>query len=587
MVGARRFWATVLGAALVAAPVAAVAATSPATAATTGVTSFSYVSQSGDYIGQGRSATLSDPSQFRISGTAGLVTVGIDTGSEWWSVGLAAPRGKQLTPGAYENVTRAGFNTTYGGLDVSSTGRGCNEVKGRFTLYAISADQAGRVTSLDATFTQFCDASPGGLTATIRYAAPAAAPLVLTSSDPVTVADQPVTLTARVSPGTGGGVSFVDGSTVIGQATADVTGLAKLTTNRLAAGTHTLTARQSTTTSDPVTQVVAAAEPSLWFASQYGDYLGQGATASHTPPASTLRLTGTAAFATVWVDSPTSDGWWSLDVAPPPGGSLQAGTYAGAVRASFRGPGQPGLDFSGSGRGCNTVAGSFTVHQVATNPDGSLAALDVAFTQFCEGGTTSLTGRARVGVAPTRAATTTTVAAEANGDGTVGVTATVSAPVGLPTGTVTVREGGTTLGTSAVGANGEAYLLVPGLTRGSHTLTADYAGGAEHLPSSASTTVVVPGVATTTTATAPRTVKVGKPLSVTATVTAAAGAAPATGQVGLYDGVEPVGSGTLVGGRATITWTPVAKGTRSLTVRYLGDPTHAPSVSPAVSVKVT
>ena len=57
--------------------------------------------------------------------------------------------------------------------------------------------------------------------------------------------------------------------------------------------------------------------------------------------------------------------------------------------------------------------------------------------------------------------------------------------------------------------------------------------------------------------------------------------------MGLYDGVEPVGTATLVGGKATITWTPAAKGTRSLTVRYLGDPTHAPSVSPAVAVKVT
>ncbi len=584
--GARGFWARVVGAALVAAPLAAVATTSSANAATTGVTSFSFVSQPGDYIGQGRSGTLTDPSQFRISGTAGLVTVAIDTGSEWWSVGFAAPRGQQLTTGTYENITRAGFNTTYGGLDVSSTGRGCNEVKGRFTVHAISADTAGRITSLDATLTQFCEASTGGLTATVRYAAPAAAALVLTSSNPGTVADQPVTLTARVSPGTGA-VSFVDGSTVIGQATADAAGLARFTTSRLAAGTHTLTARQSTTTSAPVTQVVAAAEPSLWFASQFGDYVGQGATASHTPPTSSVVLTGTPAYATVSVDGPTSDGWWNLDVAAPPGETLRVGTYSGAVRAPFRGAGQPGLSFSGSGRGCNTLVGSFTVNQVATNPDGSLAVLDVAFTQYCEGGTTSLTGRARVGVAPTRAASTTVLSGGTGGDGAVGLTATVSGGSGTPTGQVTFREGSTTLGTSAVGGDGKAYLIVPGLPRGSRTLTADYAGDASYLPSTASATVVVPGIATTTTMTVAKTGKVGKPLSVTATVTSAAGAAPATGQVGLYDGVEPVGSATLVGGKATFAWTPVAKGARSLTVRYLGDATHAPSVSPVVSVKLT
>ena len=64
-------------------------------------------------------------------------------------------------------------------------------------------------------------------------------------------------------------------------------------------------------------------------------------------------------------------------------------------------------------------------------------------------------------------------------------------------------------------------------------------------------------------------------MSVTATVTSATGAAQATGQVGLYDGVEPVGTATLVAGKGTFTWTPVAKGTHTLTVRYLGDATHA------------
>jgi hypothetical protein len=585
--GARGFWAKVLGAALVAAPLAAVATTSSATAATTGVTSFSYTSQPGDYIGQGRSGTLSDPSQFRISGTAGLVTVGIDTGSEWWSVGFAAPRGQQLTTGTYENVTRAGFNTTYGGLDVSSTGRGCNEVKGRFTVHAISADPAGRITSLDATLTQFCDASTGGLTATVRYAAPAAAALVLTSSNPSTVADQPVTLTARVSPGTGA-VSFVNGSTVIGQATADASGLARFTTSRLAAGTHMLTAKQTTTTSAPVTQVVAPAEPSLWFASQYGDYVGQGATASYVPPTSTVVLSGTAAYATVSVDGPTSDGWWDLDVAAPPGETLRVGTYSGAVRAPFREAGQPGLSFSGSGRGCNTLAGSFTVNQVATNPDGSLAALDVAFTQYCEGGATSLTGRARVGVAPAQVASSTVLTGGTTFDGSIGLTATVSGPSGIPTGQVTFTEGDTTLGTADVGGDGRAFFIAQGLPVGTHTITASYGGSSVYLPSSASLTFVpLGGVATTTTFTAPKTAKVGRVTSIPVTVTSAPGTPGATGQVGLYDGVEPVATATLVGGKATIAWTPGAKGTRSLTVRYLGDVTHLTSTSPAVLVKVT
>jgi len=584
--GGSRVLARVLGAVLVVVPSAAVAAAAPAGAATTGVTSFSYVSQPGDYIGQGRSGSITDPSQFRISGTAGVVTVAIDTGTEWWSLDLAAPRGQQLGTGSYENITRARFNTTYAGLDVSSTGRGCNEVKGRFTVNAISADAAGRVTSLDATFTQFCDASTGGLSGTVRYAAPAAAGLVLTSSNPASVADEPITLTARVSPGTGP-VSFVDGSQVIGQASADAAGLARFTTARLAAGNHTLTAKQGTSTvSSPVTQVVAAAVPSLWFASQYGDYVGQGATAAYVPPDATVRLSGSAAFATVSVDDASSGDWWSLSVAAPPGATLQVGTYTGAVRASFRGTGQPGLDFSGSGRGCNEVSGSFTVTSIATNPDGTLANLDVTFTQFCEAGAVSLSGRARVGTGPVKAGTTTTLVGVAQADGSIGLAATVLGGSGTPDGQVTFTEGAVTLGTSTVAGDGRALLVVQGLARGSHTITASYGGSNTHLPSSGSATVVLPGIVTTTTVSVARTAKVGKPLSVAVTVTSAAGP-QATGQVQLYDGPEPVGSASLGNGRATLTWTAVAKGTHSLTVRYVGDTTHAASVSPAVPVKVT
>ena len=57
---------------------------------------------------------------------------------------------------------------------------------------------------------------------------------------------------------------------------------------------------------------------------------------------------------------------------------------------------------------------------------------------------------------------------------------------------MTFREGTTTLGTSPVGGDGTATLVVPGLPRGSHTLSADYAGSGEHLPSAGSTTVVNP-----------------------------------------------------------------------------------------------
>ncbi len=81
-------------------------------------------------------------------------------------------------------------------------------------------------------------------------------------------------------------------------------------------------------------------------------------------------------------------------------------------------------------------------------------------------------------------------------------------------------------------------------------------------------------------------VKAGKPLAVSVTV-ASAGSTTPTGMVRLYDGVEPVGTATtLSSGTATIVWTPLAKGQRSLTVRYAGDDQHAASQSAAVVVRV-
>ena len=176
---------------------------------------------------------------------------------------------------------------------------------------------AGRVTSLDAAFTQFCENSTGSMSGTVRYAAPAAAPVVVTSSNPSTVEGQPVTFTARVAPGTGaGGVVFYDGGTAIGQGSFDANGLARLTSDQLGVGQHAITARVGTSTSAAASQTVLAGATSLWFGSEFGDYIGQGAVASYAPPGSTFSVRGTAADVSVSLDAPASGQWWTVTLAP-------------------------------------------------------------------------------------------------------------------------------------------------------------------------------------------------------------------------------------------------------------------------------
>src|SRR5206468_956054 len=76
---------------------------------------------------------------------------------------------------------------------------------------------------------------------------------------------------------------------------------------------------------------------------------------------------------------------------------------------------------------------------------------------------------------------------------------TVAPATGVPTGTVTFRDGLTTIGTATLGANGSASIVVSTLAAGSHSLTAAYGGSANFLAStSAAVTQVVNGAVNVT-----------------------------------------------------------------------------------------
>ena len=208
------------------------------------------------------------------------MTIAVTTATEWWNITIAAPPESQLAPGAYTGAERAPFRSAgHPGLDVNGDGRGCNNVFGSFVIRAISANNRGTVTMLDASFTQHCEnAGAPPLTGVVRFHAPAAAPIVVTSSNPSALHYQPVTFTANVTPGATGAVSFFDGTTTIGDATIDPNGIASLTTSELAVGTHSITATYAGTASDAVQQTIRDNDVSFRFASASRDYIGAGAT---------------------------------------------------------------------------------------------------------------------------------------------------------------------------------------------------------------------------------------------------------------------------------------------------------------------
>lgn len=84
--------------------------------------------------------------------------------------------------------------------------------------------------------------------------------------------------------------------------------------------------------------------------------------------------------------------WWDVELSTRAiGKPLGVGTYTDAQRAAFAATGHPGLDVSGDGRGCNTVAGDFTIHDIVWDTAG-LRKLSASFHQRCEGGTAVLRG---------------------------------------------------------------------------------------------------------------------------------------------------------------------------------------------------
>jgi hypothetical protein len=116
-------------------------------------TLFGEPSQAELHEADGRALHRASDSSISIQGTSAYLTVVVERGGERWSLDLAAPRGEALHLRSYFDAERASFRTGRApGLDVSGSGRGCNEGWGTFSIRQISTDSSGGVTMLEATF---------------------------------------------------------------------------------------------------------------------------------------------------------------------------------------------------------------------------------------------------------------------------------------------------------------------------------------------------------------------------------------------------------------------------------------------------
>src|SRR5271157_3096218 len=187
-------------------------------------------------------------------------------------------------------------------------------------------------------------------------------------------------------------------------------------------------------------------------------------------------------------------------------------------------------------------------------------------------------------VAPT---TTTIVSSEnpATFGAIVTFTATVkSTTTGTPSGMVTFKDGGATLGTFML-SGGQASFSTANLAVGSHSITAVY-GGSLNPSTSAVLTQTITKAATTASVVSSKNPSISKTVvTFTATVKSTTKGTP-TGTVTFQDGGATLGTGTLIGGQARFSTTKLAVGSHSITVVYGGDGNFSPSTSPVLTQKV-
>jgi hypothetical protein len=183
--------------------------------------------------------------------------------------------------------------------------------------------------------------------------------------------------------------------------------------------------------------------------------------------------------------------------------------------------------------------------------------------------------------------TTTTVASDLNpstyGD-SVTLTAHVTGTGGLPTGNVTFKDGGASIGTATLDGTGDAIFTTSALTAGSHVITATYNGDATNSTSTSPYVLQVVNKQATTTAlvSVPNPSVYPQTVTFTATVTPATSGSP-TGTVTFTEGVTTLATVPLDGsGQASFSTSTLSAGSHSVIAHYLGNTNYLASDSATV-----
>ena len=351
----------------------------------------------------------------------------------------------------------------------------------------------------------------------------------LSSSVNPSIFSQSVTFTATVSSPNGtptGTVTFADGVTSLGTANLSA-GVATFTIATLAVGNHPITATYVPVTtftgsSRTLTQTVNSGNATITtlVSSQNPSSVGQSVTFTSTLTSASGTPTGTVHFfdaLTLLADVPLSP----AGVASYTTSTLTRGSHQ--ISAVYT---PTGLFANSNGQIVQVVNGTASGVSLANNPNPAFALQAVK------------------------------------------LRAIVTSATGIPTGTVTFRDGPTTLATIPVNPTGQALFSTTTLTPGTHTLFADYSGDATYNSATTSAPQTILTNATTTTiSTSLNPATFTQPITFTAQITSPTGTP--TGTVTLQIGTQTPATASLnPAGVATFTISSLPAGTYAVTATY-------------------
>jgi hypothetical protein len=167
-------------------------------------------------------------------------------------------------------------------------------------------------------------------------------------------------------------------------------------------------------------------------------------------------------------------------------------------------------------------------------------------------------------------------------------TATVTGAAGVPTGSVTFKDGATALGSANLNAAGQATFSTAALSVATHAITAVYSGDATYKISTSPVLnqVVNPAApqqtTTTTLTSAPNPSVFGQAVTLVAGISSGASGTP-SGTVTFLDGTTTIGTASVnASGQASLSISSLSVASHSITARYAGDPAFAASTSSAL-----